>query len=121
MEARAGGKLARLFPQPAREGWADRRDCHRGRETLQQLVLLLGLWEVAVWELVSSCCSVCSLTIMNLRVDKAHFRDKQNPPIKSLVCLQYQHAAGWLLEIPKHPILSLSLRCTHFTGAEVKV
>lgn len=84
MEARAGGKLTRLFPQPAREGWADRRDCHWDRETLQQLVLLLGLWEVAVWELVSSCCSMCRLTITNLRVDKARFRDKQNPPFKSL-------------------------------------
>lgn len=60
----AGGKFSRLFPQPASEGWADGRDHHQDRETIQKSL------EVAVWEMVSSCYSVCSLTVTNFRVDR---------------------------------------------------
>lgn len=79
----AGERLARLFGRRRGRTGLTRRDHHEDREALQQPVLLPGLL-VAVWELVCSCCSMCSLNITNLRMDKAHFGDKQNTPVKSV-------------------------------------
>lgn len=33
-------------------------------------------------ELAFTCCSLSRLTVINLRVDKTRFGDKQNPPVK---------------------------------------